>query len=199
MASSTSNFLISPLKNPTARRLSLDWTTSLIQQHSGGNNGRKLSVPTSTSPMSTSPYSPSPSRPPSSSSSSRRHSSIAAFTHSPLINNSRPYSTTTPQKATNNKLSTVDVLLFPPSPEEEVESPPVRRETRRKSSTSRFEFTDNFLLQLSLRCNNSVSLEPETVLGRGSFGTVIAGHHNGKEGTRILSGTLAPTQLNCWK
>jgi hypothetical protein len=181
MASSTSNFLISPLKNPTARRLSLDWTTSLIQQHAGGNNGRKLSVPTSTSPMSTSPYSPSPSRPPSSS-SSRRHSSIAAFTHSPLINNSRPYNTTTPQKSTNNKLSTVDVLLFPPSPEEEVESPPVRREARRKSSTSRFEFTDNFLLQLSLRCNNSVSLEPETVLGRGSFGTVIAGHHNGKEG-----------------
>ena len=65
-----------------------------------------------------------------------------------------------------------------------------QQQQRRKSSSSRYDFDEDFMRFVSLRCN--LELEPEEILGRGSFGTVIQGRYHGENNYWILKAFLGP-------
>ena len=60
-----------------------------------------------------------------------------------------------------------------------------QQQQRRKSSSSRYDFDEDFMRFVSLTCN--LELQPEEVLGRGSFGTVIQGRYHGKNCIRFIA------------
>ncbi|CAG7727242.1 unnamed protein product [Allacma fusca] len=68
---------------------------------------------------------------------------------------------------------------------------------RRKSSSSRYDFDEDFMRFVVVRCN--LQLHPEEVLGRGSFGTVIQGNYHGHMVAVKIIKTNTPAHLESTK